>query len=115
LLSYHDGKLTCRYLRQYIELGHEVRELPLSRVEIEALDTFDALTRDPALRLDMLMQPGDIQLANNYMVLHSRTAFTDHNNPAMRRKKLRLWLKMANARQLAPDFPGRNGFGAPLD
>jgi hypothetical protein len=27
---------------------------------------------------------------------------------------LRLWLKMPNARVLAPEFPGRNGFPAPL-
>jgi hypothetical protein len=26
---------------------------------------------------------------------------------------LRLWLKMPNARVLAPEFPGRNGFPAP--
>jgi hypothetical protein len=26
---------------------------------------------------------------------------------------IRLWLKMGNARALAPEFPGRNGFPAP--
>jgi hypothetical protein len=26
---------------------------------------------------------------------------------------LRLWVKMPNARTLAPEFPGRNGFPAP--
>ena len=31
-------------------------------------------------------------------------------NPALHRKLLRLWLKMPNARKLAPEFPGRNGF-----
>jgi hypothetical protein len=56
------------------------------------------------------MEPGDIQFANNYAVLHSRTAFDDHSDLDLRRKKLRLWLKMPDARTLAPDFPGRNGF-----
>ncbi|MBT4442553.1 MAG: TauD/TfdA family dioxygenase, partial [Oceanospirillaceae bacterium] len=32
-----------------------------------------------------------------------------------RRKLLRLWLKMPNARTLAPEFPGRNGFPLPTD
>ena len=32
---------------------------------------------------------------------------------AQRRRMLRLWLKMPNARELAPDFPGRNGFPPP--
>ncbi len=62
------------------------------------------------LRLDMMLEPGDLQFANNYAVLHSRNAeFDDHDNPALHRK-LRLWLKMPNARTLAPEFPGRNGF-----
>jgi hypothetical protein len=26
---------------------------------------------------------------------------------------LRLWVKMPNARRLAPEFPGRNGFPVP--
>ena len=110
LLSFYDGKLACRYLRQYIELGHEVMGAPLSQVEIEALDIIDSITQDPAMRIDMMLEPGDIQLANNYMVMHSRTSFEDDEDPARYRKKLRLWLKMDNARRLAPDFPGRNGF-----
>ena len=109
LLSFYDGKLACRYLRQYIESGHEVMGAPLSQVEIEALDIIDSITQDPAMRIDMMLEPGDIQLANNYMVMHSRTSFEDDEDPARYRKKLRLWLKMDNARRLAPDFPGRNG------
>ena len=113
IFSVNEGKLSCRYLRQYIELGHEIRELPLSRVEIEALDIVDALMTREDLRLDMMLEPGDIQLANNYAVLHSRTAFVDHDDPAQARELQRLWLKMPNARRLAPEFPGRNGFPRP--
>ncbi|MDD9915507.1 MAG: TauD/TfdA family dioxygenase [Rhodospirillaceae bacterium] len=115
LFSYNDSKLSFRYLRQYIELGHEVMGLPLSRVEREALDLFDSIAQREDLRLDMMLEPGDLQWANNYTVLHSRTGFEDHADPGRRRKKLRLWLKMANARTLAPDFPGRNGLPAPAD
>jgi len=114
IFSFHDGKLSCRYLRQYIELGHETWGLPLSRIEIEALDLFDEIMMAPEMRIDMMMEPGDIQFANNYAVLHSRTAFEDEDDPSLRRKKLRLWLKMPNARALAPDFPGRNGFSSEI-
>ena len=110
IFSFHQGKLSCRYLRQYIELGHEIRQLPLSAVEVEALDLFDQMINDPALKLDMMLEPGDLQFANNYAVLHSRNGFEDHEAQEQRRKMLRLWLKMPNARQLAPEFPGRNGF-----
>lgn len=110
LFSYHDGKLSCRYLRQYIELGYEQMELEMPEDKRAALDLFDEIMMTPGMRVDMMMEPGDIQFANNYAVLHSRTAFEDHHDLTRRRKKLRLWLKMPNARQLAPEFPGRNGF-----
>jgi hypothetical protein len=110
IFSFHQGKLSCRYLRQYIELGYEQMGVTMSDAVTEALDLFDSIMMAPDMRIDMMMKPGDIQFANNYAVLHSRTAFEDHQLSDHRRKKLRLWLKMPNARQLAPDFPGRNGF-----
>ena len=113
IFSYCDGKLSCRYLRQYIELAHEERGLTLSSVEIEALDLFDSIIQQERLRLDMMLEPGDLQFANNYMVLHSRTGFEDEDDLAQHRKLLRLWLKMPNARPLAADFPGRNGYSMP--
>jgi hypothetical protein len=110
LFAWHEGKLNFRYLRQYIELGHELRKSPLSPVEIEALDILDSIITRPELRVDMMLQPGDIQFANNHLVLHSRTSFQDSSNLKERRKLLRLWLKMDNARKQPPEFPGRNGF-----
>jgi hypothetical protein len=113
IFSFNNGKLSCRYLRQYIELGHEMMSLPLSRIEVEALDIFDSIMQNDKLRLDMMLQPGDLQFANNYMVMHSRTEFQDYDEIELRRKMLRLWLKMPNARPLAAEFPGRNGFPPP--
>jgi len=110
IFSYHKGKLSCRYLRQYIELGHDIEGVPLSQIQIEAMDLFDDIMHRNEVKLDMMLQPGDIQFANNYMVLHSRTGFEDYEAPDRYRKLVRLWLKMPNARELAPSFPGRNGF-----
>lgn len=110
VFSYHDGKLSARYLRQYIELGGELEGRPLSRIETEALDVFDRIIHKEEIRLDMMLEPGDLLLANNYAVMHSRTRFDDFDEPELRRKLIRLWVKMPNARTLAPDFPGQNGF-----
>ena len=109
IFSYFDGKLACRYLRYYIELGHDRRSVPLSQVQIDALNIFDQISQDSSLRLDMMLEPGDIQFCNNYCVMHSRSSFEDYDDVEKRRKLLRLWLKMPNARKLAKDFPGRNG------
>lgn len=114
IFSYWQGKLSCRYLRAYIELGHERKNIPISQVQKQALDLFDQLMHDPTLRLDMMLEPGDMQFCNNYSIMHSRNAFEDAQDLTQRRKLLRLWLKMPNARSLSPDFPGRNGIAKQL-
>lgn len=114
IFSYWDGKLSCRYMRAYIELGHEHSGIPLSSVQKQAFNIFDHFINDPDLRLDMMLEPGDMQFCNNYSVMHSRTAFEDFEEQSQRRKLLRLWLKMPNARVLADDFPGRNGIEAKI-
>lgn len=68
-------------------------ELPrLTPFEIEALDTLDALTVDPEFRLDMVLQPGDMQFINNYVLFHSRTEYVDYEDEDRRRHLKRLWL-----------------------
>ena len=113
IFNYHQGVLSCRYMRQYIELGHNTMGHPLSQVEIEAFDRLDQIMQKKEMRVDMMMRPGDLQLANNYTILHSRTSFEDHEKLKLRRKKLRLWLKNPYARQLGYEFPGRDGFPDP--
>lgn len=115
IFSYWKGKLACRYLRKYIELGHERMDTPLSQVQIDALDIFDEISHRPEFGLDMMLEPGDIQFCNNYAVMHSRKSFEDYPEEDKRRKLVRLWLKVPNARELAPDFPGKNGFSLPSD
>lgn len=112
IFSFYDHKLSCRYMRAYIELGHERSNMPMSQVQKKALDIFDSFIQDPDLRLDMMLEPGDMQFCNNYNIMHSRTGFEDFDIPEQRRKLLRLWLKMPNARRLSPEFPGRNGIEA---
>ena len=91
-------------------VGDQSWLLHFTDAEIAALDIVDSITQDPAMRIDMMLETDDIQLANNYMVMYSRTSFEDDEDPVRYRKKLRLWLKMDNARRLAQDFLGRNGF-----
>ena len=113
VFSHHQGKMSVRYLRQYLELGADMMNRPLSSVEHEAMDVFDQIMHEPDMRIDMMMQPGDLQLVNNYTVMHSRNSFEDHDDLALRRRKLRLWLKLPGARQLGYVFQGRHGFPDP--
>lgn len=107
--SYLAGKLSCRFVRNAIDLVPQRTGVPLTRRERETLDLFDALASDPALRFDMELRRGDLQLLNNHVTVHSRTAFVDHEDPALRRHLMRLWLATPAGRPLAPEFANRYG------
>jgi hypothetical protein len=58
----------------------------------EALAEFDKLVRRPDLAHNMWLEPGDLQIINSHVTLHSRTDFTDHDDPEKKRLLFRLWL-----------------------
>jgi Taurine catabolism dioxygenase TauD, TfdA family len=83
------------YLRWYIDKAQHHADVPrLTDAQVELLDLIDELTQDSQLHLDMDFTPGDIQLLANRTILHSRTAYKDHDDPARRRHLLRLWLTL---------------------
>jgi hypothetical protein len=105
-----DGVVSCRYIRNQINAGAVKRGVPLTSLEQAALDYLDECTRRPDLRLDMDLEPGDIQFINNYTTLHSRTGFVDGPEPHQKRHMLRLWLKFPRPWPLGPEFPAHMGY-----
>jgi Taurine catabolism dioxygenase TauD, TfdA family len=110
VFGYRDGVVSCRYIRNQINAGAVKREVPLTTLEKAALDFLDEQTRRADLRLDMDLQPGDIQFINNYTILHSRTGFVDGPEPHQKRHMLRLWLKFPTVWPLSPEFPTHMGY-----
>ena len=55
----------------------------------------------------MDIQRGEIQFANNYAILHSRTAYEDDPDPALRRDLIRLWLTVDRDLDLPESFTER--------
>ncbi|WP_454719575.1 MULTISPECIES: TauD/TfdA family dioxygenase [Cupriavidus] len=88
-----NGVLRCRYIRNQINAGAEKRGVPLTSLEREALDFFDAQTQREDLRVDFSMAPGDIAFCNNLTMLHSRTGFVNGPERHQQRHMLRLWLR----------------------
>ena len=84
----------------------------LTEAQNEAMDMVDALAASDAFRFDMDFRPGDMQFLHNHQILHARTAYEDHADPAQKRHLLRLWLSARPGRQLPPGFAERYG---PLD
>ena len=93
ILHGHDGELLVRYLRYWIEVGHDKAGQPLTSVQRLALDTLDELLRREDLRVEFDLKPGQMYFINNRWILHNRTAFEDHPELARRRHLVRLWLQ----------------------
>lgn len=110
ILSYHNGLLSTRYIRGYIMSSQRFDDVPrLTDKQIAAMDAFDSIAQSDGMALNFVMQPGDIQMANNYCVLHSRKSFEDYDKPEDRRHMLRMWLCPPNSRELPPCFERRFG------
>ncbi len=99
VFGWDEGKLSCRYARSYIDHAQKTIGINLAPMELAALAALDAACNAPDLLLEFTMQPGDIEFANNYTVLHARRAFQD--NPAAKRLMWRLWLEAEWLRPVA--------------
>ena len=114
VFSRHAGVLSCRFIRNPIETGAERRGVPLTGPEREALELMSALSAREDMRLDMMLEPGDMQFCNNYVTAHARGEFEDWPEPSRRRLMVRLWLTVVPRRSLAPDFGEHDGIPARL-
>jgi len=115
VFSYHLGRLSCNFNTRTVQAGVQVLEQPLPPAEQQALDHMVTLTENAALYYDMDLAAGDLQLLNNYTILHARSGWSDPPDPRRRRMMLRLWLKAPNARALAPGFAGGYVSGSSYD
>jgi hypothetical protein len=73
---------------------------PFSATDAEAVQYFVDICNRPENWLDMEFQEGDMQFLNNRTILHARTDYVEHDDPARKRHLLRLWL-------MIPQWPKR--------
>lgn len=114
IFSEQGGRFACIYVRSHIISAQRFPEVPrLTEKQLEAIDLFDALAASPDFHFATMFEPGDLQLVNNFVLYHSRTAFEDHPEPDRHRHLLRLWLAMPNSRALSPGLSPIFGAGTP--
>jgi len=98
-----DGKLTTQYSRTYVEQAQEYPEVPrVTPAQIEAMDLWAEIAETVCLHSPFV--PGDMQLLNNHVIYHGRTAYEDDAASHQERLLLRLWLAMPNSRALPDGF-----------
>lgn len=95
-----DGIMSCRYSRERIDLAARDLKQPLTPLETEAFDFFEALAFRADVRFDLTMEPGEVLFSSNFDMLHSRTGFVDWDEPDRKRLILRLWLEDSPPRPL---------------
>ncbi len=92
VFSWCQGRFSVIYLRGYVDLAESEYGITPTSEEREALTVFEATADRPDVRLDFTLEPGEAAFFNNCHVLHTRSAFEDHPDPALKRHLLRLWL-----------------------
>ena len=96
IFSFNSGLLHCCYNRNTIEWTvHE--GLTLTPEDLATLDYLDELCNRPGMAVKMTFQEGDMQFVNNFVILHSRSAYRDKRGH--RRHLVRLWLENKTSRR----------------
>jgi hypothetical protein len=102
IFGFCDGRFSSQYSRSFVESAQRFPEAPrLTAPQLEAIDMLAALADE--LCLEMTLEPGDIQILNNHVTYHARTAYTDAD-PGRPRLLYRLWLSTPNNRRLPAEF-----------
>jgi alpha-ketoglutarate-dependent taurine dioxygenase len=93
------GVLCSKWNRNRLRSAQAMDGVPrLTPRQADALDLLDEILRRPDTMHSMYLKPGDMQVLNNHVTLHSRTEFVDHDEPVLKRCLFRLWLA-------PPDWP----------
>jgi len=88
-----DGLLFSKWNRNRLNSAQAIDGVPpLASIQCKALDCLDEILRRDEVMYSMYLQPGDMQILNNHVTLHSRTEFEDHEDPDLKRCLFRLWI-----------------------
>ena len=93
IFKFKDGKLYFRYLRNYIDAGHDIQNQSLSESQKEALTYLDNSMLEEDMIMSYDLKPDDMVFSDNHWIVHGRTAFEDYDDPNLKRLMLRTWIK----------------------
>jgi len=88
-----NGNLFCNWNRNRVQSAQNLKGVPkLSKLQQKTMDVLDEILIRPELMYTMYLEPGDMQIINNYRMFHSRTGYVDYENDLQKRCLYRLWL-----------------------
>lgn len=90
--------------RIHIEQTQQFPDAPrITAEQAAAVDTVEDVSRSPELRLEMPLEPGDLQLINNLTIAHARTAYSG-DTLGQGRLLLRMHAAFGGSPQLPPGY-----------
>jgi len=103
VVGIEEGLFSCRFTRNHIRYAdrHEGASAPTD-IQNQAMDWIDQAAQSDSYTFDMRLEPGDLQILNNHVTLHSRTAYEDYDEPERKRSLLRSWIATPNSQPLSP-------------
>jgi hypothetical protein len=101
IFNFLDGKLSIAFGPKHIEKGHQLAAAPkMTAKQTKGIRLMEQICED--LHFSMSLERGDIQFANNAVILHTRESFEDWTERERRRQLWRLWLVQPEIRQANP-------------
>lgn len=97
VFAWDDG-LRTRFNARHTFRGYEKTGRVLDEAGAQAVTRMDRFLENPANRLDLWLERGQIQILNNRVIVHGRTPYQDHEEPERRRHLVRLWLRAGDRR-----------------
>lgn len=98
VFAWDGSALRTRFNARHIVRGYEKTGRTLDAPGAEAVRLMDEFLSHPDNRLDLWLEPGQIQILNNRVIVHGRTEYIDHDEPERRRHLVRLWLRAGDRR-----------------
>ena len=93
IFAFKDGKLYCRFLKDYIVAGHKIKNYPLTKLQESSLQSLDEISKNENNVLSYDLKSNDIVFFDNHRILHGRTEFEDYEDENRKRCFLRTWIK----------------------
>lgn len=91
VISRKNGSLFVQYLRSYITQGHEKVAVPLTAEAVAGLDAFDEMLDRKEFQFLYKLNPGEMLLFNNSIILHGRKPFSEEGDEVSKRLLIRIY------------------------
>jgi alpha-ketoglutarate-dependent taurine dioxygenase len=98
LFQTEGGRMVCRLSHRHVIAGYEMAQREMDGETLDALETLEAVMREPQWAREFFFEPGQIQIVDNLRCGHRRTQFADFDEEDRKRHLVRLWLRDSHRR-----------------